>query len=210
MEDELPRTALLLQADIARLFSLAFSYPEEDNWLPFYKEVLLQAKESSPTLYAFLLQLEPFHPSVQGYNPFMKGWIPLSEDSYRLGARQKIMGFYQAFGIKPKGGENPDALPYQLEFLAFLLLKLAIAPDQEAKSVTASSLSRLLHDHLINMSEKILLKARSFPLDPFYAQALSALKTFLEGAGSLWTKDLLKEEGSPAGWKGERHTPLGY
>jgi len=40
-------------------------------------------------------------------------------------------------------------------------------------------------------------------------QALSALKTFLEEAGSLWTKDLLKEEGSPAEWKGERHNPLG-
>ncbi|MFN8237288.1 MAG: molecular chaperone TorD family protein [Chitinophagales bacterium] len=44
--------------------------------------------------------------------------------------------FYKAFGFTPKTGENPDSIMYQLEFLALLLVKIAIAPNNENRNVT--------------------------------------------------------------------------
>jgi TorA maturation chaperone TorD len=62
-----------------------------------------------------------------------------------------IRGFYEAFGVRPRaGGERPDHLACELEFLALLAIKEAIAiaigdPDRAAICVAAAA--RFVEDH---------------------------------------------------------------
>ncbi|MDO8484267.1 MAG: molecular chaperone TorD family protein [Candidatus Limnocylindrales bacterium] len=63
-----------------------------------------------------------------------------------------IRGFYEAFGVRPrKGGERPDHLACQLEFLALLALKEATAlatGEDERLGVCRDAAARFLADHL--------------------------------------------------------------
>lgn len=63
-----------------------------------------------------------------------------------------IRGFYEAFGVRPRrGGERPDHVACQLEFLSLLALKEAIAiarGEGDHQAVSAEAERRFLADHL--------------------------------------------------------------
>lgn len=62
-----------------------------------------------------------------------------------------IRGFYEAFGVRPRrGGERPDHVACELEFLALLALKEALAlarDDADRAALTQVAASRFLADH---------------------------------------------------------------
>ena len=62
-----------------------------------------------------------------------------------------IRGFYEAFGVRPRmGGERPDHIACEFEFLALLALKEAIAvaaADDERLSLCRDATSSFLRDH---------------------------------------------------------------
>ncbi|MEW5989903.1 MAG: molecular chaperone TorD family protein [Chloroflexota bacterium] len=62
-----------------------------------------------------------------------------------------IRGFYEAFGVRPRsGGERPDHAACELEFLALLCLKEAIAlaaADADRRVVCRAAAARFLTDH---------------------------------------------------------------
>jgi TorA maturation chaperone TorD len=63
-----------------------------------------------------------------------------------------IRGFYEAFGVRPRrGGERPDHLACELEFMSLLALKEAISiagGDEERLTVCREAATRFLGDHL--------------------------------------------------------------
>ena len=62
-----------------------------------------------------------------------------------------LMGFYHAFGLDLAGGERPDYIGVELEFLHFLALKEAIAQQEErpdGAAVCIEAQKKFLCDHL--------------------------------------------------------------
>ncbi|MEX2547629.1 MAG: molecular chaperone TorD family protein [Chloroflexota bacterium] len=63
-----------------------------------------------------------------------------------------IRGFYEAFGVRPRrGGERPDHVACELEFLALLSLKEAIAlaqNDEERQAVCRAAAAHFIEDHV--------------------------------------------------------------
>lgn len=63
-----------------------------------------------------------------------------------------IRGFYEAFGVRPRpGGERPDHIACELEFLAHVALKEATAlatGDAERSALCREAAARFLGDHL--------------------------------------------------------------
>jgi TorA maturation chaperone TorD len=62
-----------------------------------------------------------------------------------------IRGFYEAFGVRPRtGGERPDSIACELEFLALLALKEAVAVaggDDDRAELGRSATRSFLQDH---------------------------------------------------------------
>lgn len=62
-----------------------------------------------------------------------------------------IRGFYEAFGVRPRrGGERPDHVACELEFLALLALKEAtsmVTGEEERAAVARDAAGRFLADH---------------------------------------------------------------
>ena len=62
-----------------------------------------------------------------------------------------IRGFYEAFGVRPRaGGERPDHVACELEFLALLALKEAIAiagEDEQRRQLAREAARSFLQDH---------------------------------------------------------------
>ena len=62
-----------------------------------------------------------------------------------------IRGFYEAFGVRPRrGGERPDHLACELEFLSLVVLKEAIAlarGEDERVAVCRAAAARFIADH---------------------------------------------------------------
>lgn len=63
-----------------------------------------------------------------------------------------IRGFYEAFGVRPRrGGERPDHVACELEFLSLLALKVAIAiarGEDDHRAVCVDAERRFLADHI--------------------------------------------------------------
>ncbi len=90
--------------------------------------------------------------------PYETEYYPTQETFGRSQQMADVAGFYQAFGIEPaqSSPERPDHLALELEFMAFLLLKIRLAiaatdHDPEAgeqASVCDRALRDFLRDHL--------------------------------------------------------------
>ncbi len=90
--------------------------------------------------------------------PYETEYYPAQETFGRSQQMADVAGFYQAFGIVPaqSSPERPDHLALELEFMAFLLLKIRLAiaaadHDPEAgeqASVCDRTLRDFLRDHL--------------------------------------------------------------
>ncbi|MDY0166715.1 MAG: molecular chaperone TorD family protein [Thermoguttaceae bacterium] len=104
----------------------------------------------------------------------------------RVAALADVMGFYRAFGVKP-GGDRPDALCCELEFMHYLIVKRirlgepAPGTEAEAKAAVCRDAERkFFAEHLAPTARGIaagILKTRPHP---FYTEAAEALGVFLD------------------------------
>lgn len=83
-----------------------------------------------------------------------------------------LMGFYCAFGLDLAGGERPDYIGVELEFLHFLALKEVIAHQQgkaEGVAVSLDAQKKFLSDHLGRWAEVFATQLSQLPADDSFA-----------------------------------------
>jgi DMSO reductase family type II enzyme chaperone len=83
-----------------------------------------------------------------------------------------LMGFYRAFGLDLAGGERPDYIGVELEFLHVLALKEAIAHQQgkaEGVAVCLDAQKKFLSDHLGRWAEVFATQLSQLPADDSFA-----------------------------------------
>lgn len=155
METKKYTKSLLMDADIYRLLASCFDFPNEEKlnlikeiseglrWVGYPHEEIQHMIE---TLSASIDKEE----ILNDYSTiFIKGGVPLNESHIlkKFSSVADVSAFYNAFGFSPKSGDNPDSIMYQMEFLALLLVKTVIAPDDEAKEVTEKAYKDFLNEH---------------------------------------------------------------
>ena len=178
---------ILLRADMYRLLANCFDFPT--------KEKLFNIKELSTNLNQIgypdtelnnmLVTLKDSineHEIVNDYSIiFIKGGVPLNE-SYTLNkfdSVSDVSAFYKAFGFSPKTGENPDSIMYQLEFLALLLVKIAIAPSEETKEITSKAYRDFLEEHTGEFALALAKRIREGNAGSYYFTISYLLEHFI-------------------------------
>lgn len=145
----------LLRADMYRLLANCFNFPNNEQ-LYAIKEIstgLSQSAYPDKDIVTMLVTLkESLNESeiVNDYSLiFIKGGVPLNESHtlQKFSSVSDVSAFYKAFGFSPKTGENPDSIMHELEFLSLLLVKIAIAPNEEARAITEKAFRDFLEEH---------------------------------------------------------------
>lgn len=94
-----------------------------------------------------------------------------------------IRGFYEAFGVRPRtGGERPDHIACELEFLALLALKEAIAvagEDDELMELGRGAARSFLRDHPGRWVRALAARIGQRAPDSGYAAAAAIVATLL-------------------------------
>lgn len=94
-----------------------------------------------------------------------------------------IRGFYEAFGVRPRaGGERPDHLACELEFLALLALKEAMAVagnDDDRRQVCRRAARTFLQDHPARWVRALAAQIAKRAPDSGYAAAAAVTATIL-------------------------------
>ena len=177
----------LIKADLFRALSRGFAYPDEDNCREV-KEILTNClekkvldKRSQELIMRLLRELDNTDVLKAYSDFFMKGHIPLTEGycCSRMHSVTDVSAFYKAFGLNPKKGENPDALTYELEFAAMLLVKESMAENEEEKEITKDAYQKFMDDHLVDFSKQFIEKLRSFKPDPYYRTLATLLRLWV-------------------------------
>ena len=94
-----------------------------------------------------------------------------------------IRGFYEAFGVRPRpGGERPDHVACELEFMALLALKEAIAvagDDEERVELCRGAARSFLQDHPGRWVRALAARIAQHAPDSGYAAAAGIAATLL-------------------------------
>ena len=126
-----------------------------------------------------------------------------------------IRGFYEAFGVRPRrGGERPDHVACELEFLALLALKEATAlatGDSERAELCRDAGARFVSDHLGRWLPALAGRISGRARGSGYAALATVAATLVDGhardAGStvnpLDPADLVPVEDGPDGFSFE-------
>ena len=166
----------LLKADIYRLLSICFDFPTKERLFAIKELSAGLSRIGYPdkeivniivTLNEAIIENE----IVNDYSViFIKGGVPLNESHtlQKFSSVSDVNAFYKAFGFSPKSGENPDSMMYELEFLALLLTKSAIAPNEEAKEVTEKAYRDFLEEHTGEFALAMAKRIREGNAGPFY------------------------------------------
>lgn len=145
----------LRRADIYRLLANCFDFPDPEriDLIRDLSQGLAELGYPDEDIHSMIATLHSMiHPEemLADYSKiFIKGGVPMSE-SYmlkRFASVADVTAYYAAFGFSAKTGENPDSIMYELEFLALLSLKLALAPDEESADITRQAYTQFLTDH---------------------------------------------------------------
>jgi DMSO reductase family type II enzyme chaperone len=151
--DEQILSRLLADESRSALVSAAFtSYPEGAPDLVSVIESLPLAEQTSAPALAAKHRVLFGHTARGGVPPYETeyGNEALFQQPQSLG---DLMGFYHAFGLKPKAElhERPDHVSCECEFLLFLALKEALALEQNHREMldeTRRAEKLFLRDHL--------------------------------------------------------------
>ena len=96
-----------------------------------------------------------------------------------------IRGFYEAFGVRPRpGGERPDHLACELEFLALLAIKEATAiavGDTDRAAICVAAAARFVEDHPGRWVAALAARIASRARGSGYAAASALAATMLAG-----------------------------
>ena len=162
-------------------FAVAFSYPD-DGLFAIFPE-LSSKKEDMMSEYDRLFRASEV-------------WLYGTEhlrmnEVQRSKSLADIMGFYRAFGLKPDT-DRPDALPCELEFMHYLILKgshaLESGDSADAKEKAAICLDaerKFFTEHLYPSAEKIAEAIISKSDNDFYVNISKEMLEFLKSEREL-------------------------
>jgi TorA maturation chaperone TorD len=110
----------------------------------------------------------------------------------RVAMLADIMGFYNAFGVEPRG-DRPDALGSELEFMHYLIVQRArlrdLAPDAtgDAKAAVCDEAQRkFFTEHLAPAARSIANGILAAAPHPFYVEAAGALNDWIDRERNQW------------------------
>jgi TorA maturation chaperone TorD len=177
-----------LKADIYRTLSKGFSYPDRKN-VGDMKSIMeelssvTQLEDSISSYISTLLSNINIGDMEREYSRlFLKGTIPTCESSYslRFDVIPSVSAFYAAFGVTPKTGEAPDSLPYELEFLSILSLKMALAQREDERDITKDAYKKFLKEHMSEFANGFARKVEKGNPSPFYRTLTLLLESFID------------------------------
>lgn len=166
----------LLDADVYRLLNLGFSYPDTKT-IEKINDIASGLIEQNKIDLGLMEILKKLVPEIdediiraEYSRVFIKGGLPITESNItaRYNTVSDVSAFYAAFGFSPKSGETPDSIMYELEFLALMALKIAIAPNKEAMEITEDAYNKFLGDHFLEFAEKFAFRLNDGDAIPYY------------------------------------------
>jgi len=178
---------LLLKADMYRLLANCFDFPGKEQLLTIRELSAGLSRIGFPdkelnnilvTLNESIVENE----IVNDYSViFIKGGVPLNESHTlsKFSSVNDVSAFYKAFGFSPKTGENPDSIMYELEFLALLLVKITIAPNDEAKEVTVKAYRDFLEEHTGEFALALAKRIREGNAGAYFFTVSYLLESFI-------------------------------
>ncbi len=178
----------LLKADVLRIFSTCFTYPDADK-IHAVQQLTQELHHShinhpviAPLLQFFITLLNQQQLAEEYSRLFIQGGIPLSETAYHpsIDTYSELSAYYEAFGVQPISGDAPDTLSYELEFLAVLCLKVALASNKDQQTVAHQAYAQFIHYHLLPLVEKLHQKLENTFAESLYTQLTDFLKKFLQ------------------------------
>jgi TorA maturation chaperone TorD len=177
----------LLKADLFRLLANCFDFPTKERLFAIKELATCLSRIGYPdkeiinilvTLNDSIVESE----IVNDYSViFIKGGVPLNESHtcQKFSSVSDVSAFYKAFGFSPKTGENPDAIMYELEFLALLLVKITIAPNEEAKEITEKAYRDFLEEHAGEFALALAKRIREGSAGSYYFTVSFLLEAFI-------------------------------
>ncbi len=183
----------LFKADLLRVFSACFSYPNEQT-IQDIRHLSAELQTNTTllpeiqNLLEFLPKyLRPTHLEKEYSELFIQGGVPLSETAYNpsIDIYSELAAYYQAFGVQPTSGDAPDTLPYELEFLGVLCIKIALAKTTEQREVSYNAYRTFIQTHLFPLVNKLHQRlTNNFP-NATYTWVTEFLKQFLHRENSI-------------------------
>lgn len=180
----------LVKADIYRILSIGFSYPDENNLsqllsigCDLVNNEKIEDEKTVELLQQILASIKKDEIVSEYSRMFLKGSIPMNESfcCSKLDAVSDVGAFYKAFGMNAKSGDAPDALPYELEFCSALLVKISLAKNEEQKNIAYDAYKKFLNDHLKEFTQKFSAKVKEVEVIDFYKNMISLLEQFVGG-----------------------------
>lgn len=183
----------LITADLFRILSKGFSYPSAENLedIKGISNEIITGSLAEKTIIGQLVNMLSVLSEDdlrQEYSRlFLKKTVSLNESFCltRLNAITDVAGFYKAFGLNPKSGDAPDSLPYELEFMAMLLVKLSIAQTEQQRIITSGAYKKFLEEHLAPFTEKFSKKMKNYDPIPFYQHLIGLMETLINKEKSI-------------------------
>lgn len=159
-----------------KTFAAAFSYPD-DSFFKFFPK-LSSEKENLIYDYDKLFRVNEI---------WLYGTEYLAKNEFqKSNYLSDIMGFYQAFGLKPDK-DRPDSLSCELEFMHYLIFKKAHAIEsedstdaEEKASICSDAQSKFFTEHLYPAARKIAETIISKSENNFYTEIAEEMLEFLE------------------------------
>lgn len=145
----------LLAADLYRLLSGCLSYPDEAN-IRLLRETIEELRSARvPAPFGELLgrlrdSMDEEQVRADYARLFIKAVVPMTETAShpKYDVMSHLAAFYEAFGLTPRTGDSPDSMPYELEFMSILCLKIALASTSEEREVAVGARARFVSEHL--------------------------------------------------------------
>lgn len=191
---------LLVKADIYRLLTLAFSYPDSEAFEALKSisgdtdnsTVPLECREEFKALTDSAAALTAAEIEGEFSELFMtRMYCPPYETSYekhgfsRPETLADISAFYKAFGFSISGGEEMlDHIAVEMEFMSLLMLKESYADEQGLGDMTEicdSAKKKFLAEHMGRWAGVFLRNLKSRTKMDFYRNAADFAEKFLEG-----------------------------
>ncbi len=176
----------LVLADLFRIASMGFSYPDDASLAQ--RKTLVQELLASKSLNDEQEKLiaainESYLPEeiLADYSRlYIQKGIPQTESycTNNMQAVTDVSAFYKAFGITPKSGDSPDALNYELEFTSILLTKIALASNTDQAEIGIDAYNKFIKDHVKSFVEKFCEKLDEMPASD-YTRNVASLMLYL-------------------------------
>lgn len=175
----------LVKADLFRILSMGFSYPDQekcDDIDSIIHDLLKEGDldlEIQESLKSIKKNMDYKEILTEYSRVFLKGTIPTTETAVcaKMNCVADAAAFYKAFGMNAKSGDSPDSIIYQLEFASLLSVKKALANDEEQSFIVEDAYQKFMNDHLTELAEKFQEKLQTAEPIEFYNELSNLLVT---------------------------------